>query len=202
MGRPFEDREQHSDTVFEGANAAAIELAGAQFRECRFVRCSLGGSTLRACVFDTCTFEECDLSLVKVPHSSFSATRFVRSKLMGVNWTDAGWSSTRLWTPIGFKKCVLNHSTFLGMDLRAVSFVECTARDVDFRESDLTDCDLTGTDFAGALFGGTNLSGADLRGATDYAIEPGANTLKGARFSLPEAMSLLSGLDIEIEGWE
>lgn len=39
---------------------------------------------------------------------------------------------------------------------------------------------------------------ANFIGARNYAIDPTQNTLKKAKFSLPEAMSLLRSLDIEL----
>ena len=85
---------------------------------------------------------------------------------------------------------------------RAVREVHHQPLDVDFREADLSKADFSGTDLTGAQFGRTNLTGANLESARNYRIVPAENTLKGARFSLPEAMSLLSGLDIEISGWD
>jgi uncharacterized protein YjbI with pentapeptide repeats len=70
------------------------------------------------------------------------------------------------------------------------------AKDVDFREVDLSGVDFTGTDLADSLFADTNLTEADLSKARNYTIEPVKNILKGAKFSLPEAMSLLFNLDI------
>ena len=202
MEEPVVSKGRYEERTFERFDSAGAEIAAAEFRECRFVRCSFSGSVLRACVFDECVFVECDLSLVKLSHSAFSATRFEDSKIIGVNWTEARWSRLRLLEPVRFEKCIINHSTFLGLNLKGVHFTECTAKDVDFREADLSKADFSGTDLSGAQFGSTDLTGANLRGARNYSIAPSENTLKGARFSLPEAMSLLSGLDIEISGWD
>lgn len=202
MEEPVVSKRRHAERTFEAADSAGVEIAAAEFRECRFVRCCFSESVLRACVFDECVFVECDLSLVKLPHSVFSSTRFEGSKIIGVNWTEASWPKSRLLVPVGFEKCVINHSVFLGLDLKGVRITECTAKDVDFREADLSKADFSGTDLSGAQFGRTNLTGANLESALSYRIVPAENTLKGARFSLPEAMSLLSGLDIEISGWD
>ena len=202
MEEPIVSKGRYTERPFEAADSAGLEIAAAEFQECRFVRCSLSESVLRACVFDECVFVECDLSLVKLPHSVFSSTRFEDSKIIGVNWTEARWPRLRLLVPVRFEKCIINHSTFLGLDLKGVRFTECTAKDVDFREADLSKADFSGTDLTGAQFGRTNLTGANLESARNYRIVPAENTLKGARFSLPEAMSLLSGLDIEISGWD
>ena len=70
------------------------------------------------------------------------------------------------------------------------------AHDVDFREADLLQGNFDGTDLSESLFFNTNLSKVDFAGSRNYAISPEKNTLKGAKFSLPEAMSLLFSLDI------
>ena len=75
---------------------------------------------------------------------------------------------------------------------------KCTAKEVDFSEANLSEADCTFTDFTSSQFRHTDLSGADFRGASNYFIQPHLNTLKKTRFSLPEAMSLLYNLDIEI----
>jgi len=202
LEEPIVSKGRYTERTFEAADSAGLEIAAAEFRECRFERCCFSESVLRACVFDECVFVECNLSLVKLPHSVFSSTRFEGSKIIGVNWTEARWPTSSLLVPVRFEKCVINHSTFLGLNLKGVRITECTAKDVDFREADLSMADFSGTDLSGAQFGSTNLTGANLRGALNYRIVPVENTLKGARFSLPEAMSLLSGLDIEISGWD
>jgi hypothetical protein len=72
------------------------------------------------------------------------------------------------------------------------------ALDVDFREADLSQADFAGTDLTGSLFSNTNLTEADLSDARNYHIAPGQNVLTRAKFSLPEALSLLYNLDIAL----
>ena len=73
---------------------------------------------------------------------------------------------------------------------------ECIAKDVDFRETLLMKSDLSHTDFADSIFIKTDLTEADLTEARNYNINATLNTIKNAKFSLPEAISLLYGLDI------
>lgn len=201
-GSTIEAGSRYSEEVFRDTALEGSVLSGSEFEECRFVGCSLSESEIRACRFAECTFEQCDLGLIRLPRSVFSACRFEDSKIIGVNWTEAAWPETRLWVAVGFERCVMNHSTFLGLNLREMRVVDCTAHDVDFREADLTKVNFSGTDLSGSLFTNTDLTGADLRSARAYRIDPRENTLTGARFSLPEAISLLDGLDIELTGWE
>ena len=198
----IESGSRHSDEVFRGVELEGSTLASCEFEGCRFVGCRLSESEIRACRFVDCAFVQCDLSLVRLPRSTFSACRFEDSKIMGVNWTEAQWPETRLWVPIGFARCVISHSTFMGLTLKEIRIVDCRADDVDFRESDLTKADFGGTDLSGSLFGNTNLTGADLSSARNYRIDPRENVITGAKFSLPEAISLLDGLGIDLTGWE
>ena len=92
----------------------------------------------------------------------------------------------------------MSHSTFIGLELSGIEITECVATDVDFREANLSEADFRGTDLSESLFINTNLRQADLREARNYRIAPGENDLTRARFSLPEAMSLLYNLDIDL----
>jgi len=199
---PLDSKLEYSDDVFEQLALEGREVVSSSFRDCRFVRCDLREATFRSCSFEGCEFAECELSLVRLPHCSFASTEFDGCKMIGVNWAEARWPAKRIWPPLGFERCVMDHSTFLGLDLKGVRIVDCSAKDADFRETLLAGAVLSGSDLSGALFGETDLTDADLKGALNYAIDPRANTLKGAKFSLPEAMSLLAELDVEISGWD
>jgi uncharacterized protein YjbI with pentapeptide repeats len=184
---------------FEAACLKGAELTDAEFHECAFARCALTEAILRRCRFSHCTFQACDLSLARVLDSQFVAARFEGSKLIGVNWAEADWSALRLGSPLSFADCALSHSTFIGLDLPGLTVRDCAATNVDFREAHLARADFSGTDLAEALFQNTDLSGADLSAARNYRIVPGQNVLKGARFSLPEALALLYSMDIVLE---
>lgn len=193
-----------SDKSYSGQDFDQLQLGGAQIRsseffDCTFSECSFVESVFKQCRFINCSFHGCDLSLTQLPESSFSGTTFEDSKCIGINWALAAWPETgQLGQPIRFKKCALNHSTFIGLSLSGIHLVNCIAVDVDFRESDLSQVDFSGTNLSESLFSNTNLSGADLSQARNYRIDPASNKLKGAKFSLPEAMSLLYGMDIEL----
>jgi fluoroquinolone resistance protein len=186
----------YSDQVFEEAHLEQPRLVSSEFYDCTFIRCSFIESVFDNCRFANCTFKHCDLSLVQVLNSVFSATKMEETKIIGVDWTHADWSSTKLGDPIGFFKCDISHSTFIGLSLKNLQIKECVAKDVDFREADLTGAVFTGTDFSESLFNQTNLTEADLSRSRNYHIDPGQNVLKRAKLSLPEAMSLLYSLDI------
>ncbi len=103
---------------------------------------------------------------------------------------------TGLLNSVNFVDCDLSYSVFIGLTLRKMIVTKCVAKDVDFAEADLTQADFTYTDLAESQFLHTNLTEADFTHARNYWIDAGLNTLKQARFSLPEAIALLRSMNI------
>jgi fluoroquinolone resistance protein len=187
---PFEG-EESNDREFVGLHVEELTTEETVFRHCKFIDCRFSACSFVDCAFDKCLFDRCDLSLLGVAHTSFRETYFLSSKAIGINWTQSA-------NPAGihFKDCVINYSVFFGMALTRMKMVHCVAHEVNFADANLTGAILRETDFQNSLFSNTNLTGADLQGAENYAIHPNHNTLKKTIFSLPEAISLLSTLDI------
>jgi fluoroquinolone resistance protein len=191
-----DERTQHSGQTFEDMTLSQQEIISEEFDDCLFVRCSFVEAVFSHCRFSHCLFQHCDLTLVRLPDSLFTDTAFEDSKLIGVDWTPASWPKARLSSPIAFSRCVINHSTFTGLDVHGITIRECMAKNVDLTGANLTQADLTRTDFHGSLFVHTDLTEADLTRAKNYHINASLNVLKRTRFSVPEAMSLLAALDI------
>jgi uncharacterized protein YjbI with pentapeptide repeats len=189
---------EYIEQAFKGENLNGVEIAGSIFQDCTFEGCTFSESIFRSCRLINCVFRGCDLSLIQVPGSMISGTRFENTKVIGVNWTLANWQEKGIWDPIQFKKCALNHSTFLGVNLSGIKVRRSEAVNVDFREADLSRVDFAFTDLTDSLFISTNLAGADLRYAKNYQIDPTKNQIEGARFSMPEVLALLYSMEIEI----
>lgn len=98
-----------------------------------------------------------------------------------------------------FDSCQLDHSIFYKMKLNRSSFLNSQLKGVDFSEADLKKSKLIGCNLLGATFQNTMLELADLRNATNYAIDPEQNRIKGAKFSVPEVIGLLDKYHIKIE---
>ncbi len=190
----------HEGRTFRALRWEDSRVAGTEFDRCVFDRCVLSRSVLTHCRFTSCRFVGCDLSNVSVPSSRLRDVRFETTKLLGVDWTKAdAMADAHAPTSLSFVECVLDLSSFFGLNLRGAVMERCSAKEVDLAEADLRDAVCRGTDFAGAKFHATNLEHADLREALNYAIDPRVNKVRGASFSLPEAAALLRGLDIVIE---
>ena len=127
-------------------------------------------------------------------NSFITDVEFSKCKVIGCDWTKASQIHG-----LDFAGCQINYSNFAMLKLPKIKITGCEAREVDFSETDLSGGSFNGTDFERSVFFKTNLTKADLTGAVNYIIDPRNNTLKKTRFSLPEALSLLSCLDIIIE---
>jgi len=98
-----------------------------------------------------------------------------------------------------FDNCLLNHSSFFKTKLRKMTFKDSKLQEVDFTECDLTGSVFTGCDLAMASFRNTILEKTDFRTSFNYTIDPDANRIKKAKFSLSGAAGLLDKYDIIIE---
>ena len=195
---PFQANNDYDGRSFKQITLEGDLLSNKAFYDCTFIACAFGDTTFQACKFDDCLFKDCDLSLVTLESCSFTNTRFEKSKIIGVDWTFASWPAFGLQPPLNFLDCALDYSTFTGLKLPNVSFKDCSLKDVAFAEADLSGADFSGALLAKSIFYKTNLQGANFAGAKDYHIDLTQNDAAGAKFSLPEAMSLLYALNIEI----
>ena len=196
--KQIESYEVYTDQTFKNAHLDQVTLESVEFYDCLFSNCSFLETVFQRCRFSNCIFRDCDLGLMQVPDSRFVMTSFEKSRLIGVNWTLADWPATGFSQALAFNSCVLNHGTFIGLKMKEGTFLDCILVEVDFREADLTKANFSGSDLDRSLFSDTILKKADLSRARNYDIAPGRNELAGAKFSLPEAMSLLYNLDIKL----
>ena len=187
---------EYDSQEFKNANHKGGVIKSKEFESCTFSKCSFRDCVFQYCAFKDCVFRASDLSFVHFEGCTFVNCRFENCELIGINWAETAWSKGRLREPVHFVECALNHSIFIGLNLRDITISKCAALDVDFTDCDLTQCDCRFTDFADSRFLHTNLTRADFTGAKNYAIAASSNTLKKTKFSLPEAMGLLYSLDI------
>ncbi|HKJ68262.1 MAG TPA: pentapeptide repeat-containing protein [bacterium] len=199
MSPGLEHSARYDGETFEGVDFSGKILESSTFTDCTFIRCQFMDATLSHCRLINVVFDHCNLSVLHVPGSTFSGCEINHSKATGIDWTAADWSAPAIRKPLSFLESDLSHSTFLGIKLPDIDIIQSTLRDVDFREAVLTRVSMTGSDLMESLFGKTNLTEADFRGARNYQIDPLQNTITGAKFALPEALSLLYALDIEID---
>ncbi len=169
-------------------------IAGLSFHDCTFAACDFTETSISHCTFIDCEFKSCDLSLITVEGCRFNGIQFRETKLMGVNWSKAA-----MLKRVDFFDCNISYSTFMELDLTRSQIINCHAKEAYFAETNLTKAKFTKTDFVDSKFFHTNLTNADFTDAKNYFIPYSQNTIKKTKFSMPEALSLLHGLDIILD---
>jgi fluoroquinolone resistance protein len=198
MKAPVDEPSKHLSEHLKGLKSSGKLLASKEYESCTFKDCDFSEVKFANCRFIDCTFTACNLSLVDVAGSSFRDVAFHECKAIGINWTKASWPKLMLSSPLKFHKCIINDSSFFGLNLEEIVMEECKAHDVDLREGNFSRANFSFTDFTNSLFGKTNLSGADMTEASNYNIDLHENNIRGARFSRHEAIRLLDCLEIEL----
>jgi fluoroquinolone resistance protein len=179
---------------FTGLSLSDETVKSITYEECVFTNCSFINTRFDLCRFLNCKFTDCSLSAVIPMNSRLDGISFKNCKTIGIDWT-----KTQQLRDLSFKDSQLNYSNFRLLKIPKTKMVSCEVKDADFTETDLTNGDFKNTDFEKTRFSKTNLTGADFKGAKNYFIDPRNNTLKKTRFSYPEVLTLLQGLDIIIE---
>lgn len=191
------DKSEYEAQTFEDLDLRAEVLEDITFLDCIFEACQLTEASLKRSTFSGCTFRNCDLSMANVTDAEFTETLFEATLAVGVNWALSS-ESAYLGTDLNFEDCTLKYGVFMGLDLSKRRFVNCNLQEADFSGAKLVETDLKGSDLAGSLFRNCDLTKANFVGAKNYRINVRENKLKGAKFSIPEALGLLSGLEIEL----
>ncbi len=183
------------DKILTASDIGTSGLQASEYGRCTFEKLNLKNANLNGKVFVDCIFRDCDMSLAQVGRTSFRSVRFERCKLLGLRFD--GCHSFLL--SFSFEACILDLASFQGLRLKGTEFNKCRMRETDLSNSDLTNCSLAGCDLGAAVFDGTTLEGADFRGALHYSIDPSANKVRKARFSLDGLAGLLDRTGIIIE---
>ena len=179
---------------FANLNLESQVFEGKEFEDCVFQLCSFINGEFKNCKFINCKFIDCTLSAVSIKGSSFVDVSFQNSKVIGMDWT----TGSRIHN-LSFEKCQINYSNFRLLKLPGIKILDTEAKEVDFASTDLRKSLLMGTDFERSIFHTTNLDGADLTRAINYYIDIHHNSLKGAKFSMPDALNLFASLGVIIE---
>ncbi len=179
---------------FADLSSSKEDVQSRIFEECEFKNCTFIETNFVKCKFLNCQFADCVLSAVKPLNSRFAGVAFRRSKTIGFDWPKA-----MKVEKLEFENCQINYSNFRLVKIAKIKILDCEAKEVDFIETDMSGGDFRNTDFERSVFFKTNLTGADFRGARNYKIDARNNVVKKARFSVPEVLGLLSGLEIFID---
>lgn len=189
----FEKKEYFRDK-FKNLSSSKQTLSEIEFEDCEFTKCVFIETKFKKCKFIDCRFSNCTFSACKFTDSTFLNATFTGSKLMGIDWTELAKSSG--WK---FRECSLEYCNFKLMKLPGIEITRSNIKDVDFTDTDLSRAMFNNSSLDKSKFFKTNLEKASFLDATNYSINAQYNNITKAKFSLPEALTLLYGLDIKIE---
>jgi fluoroquinolone resistance protein len=189
---PDQDLEDES---FEGLDLREAVMVDQSFESCVFEDCDLSGVAMARSRFLDCRFVGCNLSNISLSGAALIGVDFETCKLAGVDFSTV----TRMTFDVSFEESELSWCVFTDRPWRKAKIRNSRLRECEFETCDMGDADFWGSSFPGSRFTRCTLRGADFRNATEYAFDPRENHVKGARFSLPDVVSLLSPFDIRIQ---
>ena len=196
--------QEYSGEIFRKLQRAGEEVSGLLFEDCLFQDCRFTEQTVRNSRFSGCRFENCHILVPVCQGVQLLSCDFADCSLSGIDCSallderkrDMG------FLPFGsLTGCSLRHCVFFGLDLKKFCFAGADLSGSIFDGCDLTEADFSGCRLSGATFTQNTLCRADFRGASDYFFSLEGNQVKGARFSLPEAVNLLPALGIVLDEW-
>ncbi len=193
---------EYCEEAFSKLQKSGEELSGLLFEDCFFSKCRFTELVVKNCQFSGCRFENCKISAPKFRGSQMLSCDFSHCDLSGVDWSALLDERKRKMGFLPFDsltECSLRHCVFFGLDLKEFDFSSADLSDSFFDDCQLEKANFSGCQLAGVSFSQNNLMGADFRGATNYLFSLEGNRVKGARFSLPEAVNLLSALGVIVE---
>lgn len=135
--------------------------------------------------------------LVKVINSSFNNICFKDFKIMGVDWTKIIKKILPIF--LKFENSIIDLSTFNSLKINKLEIINCSAKEVDFRESILIAADFSYSDLEKSLFHHSNLESANFIQTKNYPIDFNNNKITNSTHSIMGALNLLKTLKIKIE---
>ncbi|MFC5409632.1 pentapeptide repeat-containing protein [Larkinella bovis] len=185
---------EHYDQVFTPSHPVVGPWSHQTFEQCVFKKLDLAGVALTDANFVNCRFEGCDLTRTQLKNTKLFEVSFVHCKL---TYVDFGLCNA-FGFHTSFQNCQLDYTVFLNRKLKKTHFIECSLKEAQFLK-----CELTGTIFKDcnlelARFEDNNLMQVDFSSSYNLALDPDANRIKKARFSLHNLPGLLTKYDLVI----
>jgi len=168
------------------------------FLECTFNNCRFSDLSLVNLRFNSCNFKNCVITSFAFKYCSSFNCFFSNCSILNISWNLL--QSSRILPVVkGFKDCTLKYNNFIRLQLSKMDFSSCNILDCYFDECILTKSNFTKADLQKSVFTGCDLREADFTNSHNYLIDIKTNRIKGAKFTYPEALNLLTTLDIIIK---
>jgi fluoroquinolone resistance protein len=191
-----------AEELFQGATFVDLDLAGGrvarkEFDACTFRACKLATTTWERCVFERSVFEDCDLTRAVLSSTSLRGARFVRCKLLGVDF-----SKIAEHPDVSFSSCSLRYAAFHDVNLRGTSFTSCELQEAQLTGCSLIEADFAGSDLTDASISRCDLAGADFSEAHGVYFEPRQNAAKDAYVSVETAVMQAQRMGLRVAGYD
>lgn len=185
---------ESEEQLYKSEDFSKKSLGEHSFTSCTFQTCNFSESLLQNAKFSGCIFVGCNLSLVKLDNCRLQDAKFTDCKIVGAEFCRC----EKTFFSISFKNSLLHYCNFSGLNMKNNVFSDSRIKESYFTNTCLAGADFSGVDLSGTIFHNCDLSKADFSTATQYEIDPLANKIKKAKFSLPEAVRLLRAFDVVI----
>jgi fluoroquinolone resistance protein len=189
-------QESFEDQIFDGLDVTGADLSGKELYRCTFRGVRMAETTWAGTRLEDCVFERCDLTRLQPKKLALRGVKFVASKLMGIDWTDAAANPT-----VEFQDCTLRYASFVGNNLRVTVFRRCSLAEAAFEDVSLVQAVFDECDLSGARFERCDLSGADFSTAQGVFFEPTKNRVKGARIPVETAALMAMSFGMIVPGF-
>ena len=200
-------------------NAYCVHNLVAEYREGeRFERLNFTGETFYDCDFSDCVFADCTFEDCKLDHSVLTECQFLRCTVTNLKTTmsrakftdfenctlnNIDWMSLQgdgaFADPIeSLRDCRLKYNTFTEMNLTKFKFAGSVIQRSMFAKCNLVSADFEKCDLLDTEFFQCDMRKANFKEASGYKVDIFGCKLQDAKFSLPEAVSLLGDLRIKL----
>ncbi len=183
--------------TFEVTNediSGEIDELSSVYEQCQFKNVDFTGMDCSNITFVNCDFYNCNLSAVKVGGMILNDCRFTGSKLVGIHFGDLAQETLS----VSFTECRIDSAIFENVNLKNTNFGESDIVRSEFIWSDFSKSNFFCCEFRESRFSNCNFEGANFEGASHLTIDISANRVKGAKFSLLSAVTLLEPFEIEL----
>lgn len=183
-----------TDKKLQNSVIEKYEFVDCDFRDCNFEDCKIIG-----CNFVNCRFYNCTVISLRAEYSAIKNTVFEKCNLIGVHWNDLLPGGRYAFPIQKLKDSFLKYNTFIKMNFTKFDFSGNGIQESAFEECRLSESDFRNCRLEGTQIVGCDIRKADFRESRGYLIDVKSNQMKGARFSFPEAMNLLTSLEIIVD---
>jgi uncharacterized protein YjbI with pentapeptide repeats len=114
----FFDKPEYLKTVFKDIVLTTETLRDIVFEECTFEKCNFLDCKFYSTRFEKCTFTKCTINGVKFRNCIFDEADFKNSKIIATDF-----SEVKDFESVHFEDCILDYSSFYGVDARNLSIV-------------------------------------------------------------------------------